>query len=81
MNIVLLVKFIYVTDPNESKYQYLIGKRKNTGCKWLKDVYKNIEVFTPGRKCNVLIFFDDMIAVMISNKKLSPIVTEVLVFL
>ena len=29
----------------------------------------------PGRKCNVLIVFD-MIADMTSNKKLSPIVTE-----
>ena len=39
MNIILFIKFIYyVKDPNESKYQYLINKRKNNGRKQLKDL-------------------------------------------
>ena len=43
----------------------------------MQDVYKNIEDYNPNRKCkNVLILFDDMVANMISNKNLSPIVTE-----
>ena len=36
----------------------------------MQNVYKNIEHYNPDRKCNVLIIFDDMIADMISNKKL-----------
>ena len=35
-----------------------------------------MEQYNPERKCKVLIVFDDMIAVMISNKKLNQIVTE-----
>ena len=42
-------------------------------------VYKNIERYNPGKKCKVLIVFDDLIADMISNKKLSSIVTELIV--
>ena len=41
----------------------------------MQDVYKNIEKCNPGKKRKVLIFFDDMIADMISNKKLNSIVT------
>ena len=42
----------------------------------IKDVYKNIEDYNPGKKRKVLIIFDDMIADMINNKKLNPLVTE-----
>ena len=42
----------------------------------MQDVYKNIEEYNPGRKIDLLIVFDDIIADMISNKKLNPIVTE-----
>ena len=41
----------------------------------MQDVYKNIEKCNRGKKRKVLIFFDDMIADMISNKKLNSIVT------
>ena len=44
----------------------------------MQDVYKNIEEYNPGRKCNLLIVFDDVIADMISNKKLNQIVTDLL---
>ena len=43
----------------------------------IQDVYKNIEDYNPGKKRKTLIVFDDMIADMINNKKLSPVVTEV----
>ena len=36
----------------------------------MKDVYKNIENYNPGKKRKILIVFDDMIADMINNKKL-----------
>ena len=42
----------------------------------MQDVYKNIEDYNPGKKHKVLITFDDMIAGMINNKKLNPIVTD-----
>ena len=32
-------------------------------------VYKNIENYNLGKKCEILIVFDDMIADMINNKK------------
>ena len=45
----------------------------------MQDVYKNIEDYNPGKKLKVLIVFDDMIADMINNKKLNPIVTELFI--
>ena len=45
----------------------------------MQDVYKDIEDYNPGKKRKVLIIFDDMIADMINNKKLNPIVTELFI--
>ena len=42
----------------------------------MDDIYKNIEGYNPNKKGRKLIIFDDMIADMISNKKLNPVVTE-----
>ena len=42
------------------------------------DVYEKLENYNPAKKRRVLIVFDDMIAGMESNKKLSPKVTELL---
>ena len=38
-----------------------------------------IEEYNPGKKCKVLMIFDDMIASMINNKNLNPIVTELFI--
>ena len=83
---------LYVKDPNQSKYQYRMKERKNNSLKNLdeskafieysnnmQDFYKSIEEYNPSRKCNLLIVFDDMIADIISNKTLSPIVTEIFI--
>ena len=83
--------YLYVKDPYEAKYQYLI-KKHETGLKNLKDpkafieysnnmqdVYENIEEYNPDRKYNVLIIFDDMIADMSINNKLNQIVTELFI--
>ena len=80
---------LYVRDPFESKYQLLINGRENVRIKNLKnskafidylqtidDVYENLEVYNPTKERRVLIVFDDMIAVMESNKKLSPKVVK-----
>ena len=45
----------------------------------MQDVYKNIEDYNPGKKPKMLIVFDDMIADMINNKKLNPVVTELFI--
>ena len=41
--------------------------------------YKNIEEYNLGKKCKVLTAFDDMIADMINNKRLNPVVAELLI--
>ena len=45
----------------------------------MQDVYKNIEDYNPIKKRRILIVFDDMIADMIINNKLNPIVTELFI--
>ena len=45
----------------------------------MQDAYKNIEDYNPGKKHKVLTVFDDLIADMIDNKKLNPIVTELFI--
>ena len=45
----------------------------------MQDVYKNIEEYNIGKNCIILIDFDDMIADMINNKNLNPIVTELFI--
>ena len=44
-----------------------------------QDVYKNVEDYNPIKKRKLLIVFDDMIADMISNNNLNPIVTELFI--
>ena len=81
--------YLYVKDLFESKYQLLINGGERVGIKTLKnpkafinysktidDVYENSEDYNPTKKRRVLIVFDDMIADMESNKKLSPTVNE-----
>ena len=83
--------YLYAKDPYEAKYQYLINKRERVGLNHyddpkafrkysndMQDVYKNIDEYNPGTKRKVLIVFNDIIADMINNKKLNPIVTELL---
>ena len=45
----------------------------------MDDIYKNAEDYNPNKKRKILIVFDDMIADMLSNKKLNRIVTELFV--
>ena len=81
--------YLYVKDPFESKYQLLINGREKVRIKTLKnpkafidysqtidEFLKNLEDYNPTKKRRVLIVFHNMIAEMESNKKLSPIVTE-----
>ena len=76
----------------KKKYQYLINKREEVGLDHfndpkafieysndIQDVYKNIKDYNPGKERKILIVFDNMIADMINNKKLNPIVTELFI--
>ena len=81
--------YLYVKDPFESKYQLLINGREKVRIKTLKnpkafidysqtidEFLKNLEDYNPTKKRRVFHMFHNMIAGMESNKKLSPIVTE-----
>ena len=84
--------YLCAKDPYEKKYQYLIQKREKVGLNHfndskafmeysndMQDVYKNIEDYNPIKKRKILIVFDDMMADMINNNKLNPIVTELFI--
>ena len=84
--------YLYPKNQYESKYQYLINKREKVGLDHFddhkafieysndkQDVYKNIEKYNQNKERQALIAFDDMIADMINNKKLNPIVAELLI--
>ena len=45
----------------------------------MDDIYKNIEEYNPNKKQKILTVFNDMIADMLSNQKLNPIVTELFI--
>ena len=84
--------YLYAKNPYEAKYQYLINKHEKVGLDHfkdlkafieysndMKDVYKNIEDYNPGKKRKMLIVFDDMMADMINNKKPNPVVVELFI--
>ena len=84
--------YLYAKDPYEKKYQYLINKREKVGLNHfndpkafveysndMQDVHKNIEDYNPIKKRKIITVFDDMIADMINNNKLNPIVTELFI--
>ena len=83
---------MHTKDPYEAKYQFLIYKRESTGLKHfndpkafmgysngMQDVYKNIDEYNTHKERKILIVSDDMIADMITNKKLNSIVTELFI--
>ena len=74
--------YLYAKDPYKTKYQYLINKNESVGINHfndpkafieysndMRDVYKNIDYYNPGKENKILIVFDDMIAYMDHNKK------------
>ena len=80
--------YLYPKDPCEGKYQFLVNRRESTGLNHFNDskafteypsnmvdISKNIEDYNSNKKRKTLIIFDDMIADMLSNRKLNPIVT------
>ena len=84
--------YLYVKDPYEAKYQFLINKDKGAGLKHcndsqafieysndMVDIYENLEENNLNRKRKILIVFDNMIADVLSNKKRNRVVTKLFV--
>ena len=77
-------KYLY-----EAKYQFSIHKFESVGLmngndlkvfieylNDMQDVSKNIDEYSPGKECKVLVVFNEMIADM---KNVNPVVTELLI--
>ena len=92
INQILIKIYLYAKNPFEAKHQFLINQRENTGLKCfndfkaliehsnnIDDIYKNTEEYNPNQKRKILIIFDDMMADMLSNKKLNPVKTELFI--
>ena len=45
----------------------------------MQDVYKHIKDYNLGKKRKIILVFDDMIADMINNKKLNPVITKLFI--
>ena len=73
---------MYARDLSKPKYQYLIKKIENSGINHLNDlnafmecsntlddVYENINDYNLSRRRKILIFFDNMIADIMKNKR------------
>ena len=84
--------YLYARDLNEPKYKILIKKCENAGIKHLNDpnafiecsntmddVYENIHDYKLNRKRKILIVFEDMIADIITNKKIQFIIKELFI--
>ena len=84
--------YLYTKDPYEAKCQLLINKKKYrfkhlndskafTECSDdMDNIYRNNEECNSGKERKIFIVFNDMMADIISNKKLNPTVT-ILVFI
>ena len=84
--------YLYAKDPYEEKYQYWINKKEGVGINHFNDskafidysndirnVRKNVDDYNPDKKNKILIVFDDKIADMIHNKKLTSVVSELFI--
>ena len=83
--------YLYAKDLSEPMYmyEYLSKNRENAGIKHLNDskvsvecsdtmndIYENINDYNSNRKRKILIFFDDMIADIMTNKKFQSLIKE-----
>ena len=79
--------YLYAKDLRKPKYEFLINNCKNAGIKnyndpnafieysnTMDDVFSNIDDYNQRGKRRILIVFDDMIAVIMTNKKFQAII-------
>ena len=80
---------MYAKYLSESKYEFLIKKRKDAGTKHFSDpnafiacpntMDENIYDYNPNRKRKILIVPDDMIADIMTNEKFQAIIKELFI--
>ena len=83
---------MYGKDSYKAIYELLVNKNESAGLQYLNDskafieysstmdgIHRNIEEYDPHKKQRIIIVFDDMIADMLNNKKLNPVVTELFI--
>ena len=46
----------------------------------MENIYDNFDEYDPNKKCKILIVFDDMIANMVGDTKINPIVTKLFIW-
>ena len=79
--------YLYAKDLSKPKYKFFIKNSKDSGIKYLNDlnpviecsntmddVYEDIDDYNPNRERKKLIMFDDIIADVMSNKKIQAVV-------
>ena len=84
--------YLYAKDLSEPKYQNLIKKSEDAGeknlndrsafieySKTMDDVCNNIDDYNQKRMRKILIVFDDMIADIMTNKRLQAIIKELFI--
>ena len=82
--------YLYAKDLYQAKYQYFVNKQESANLKVLNDskasikysndmdhLYKNIKEYSQKRK--ILIFFNNVIADILSNNNLNPMVTALFI--
>ena len=83
---------LYANDLSEPKYEYLIKKREDTGINQVNnpnaliecsnamdDIYENINDYNLSSRRKILIFFDDMIVDITTNKEFKAISKELFI--
>ena len=84
--------YLYAKDLRKPKYEFLINNCKNAGIKnyndpnafieysnTMDDVFSNIDDYNKRGKKRILIVFDDMIVVIMTNKKFQAIIKELFI--
>ena len=84
--------YLYARDLSEAKYQFLIENRENVGIEHyndpntfiecsdtMDDVYENIDDYNLTRKRKKLLFFDNMISDIITNRRFQAIIKELFI--
>ena len=83
---------LYAKDLGEPKHEFLIKKHEDDGIKHcndadnfiecsntMDDVYEDIDSYNPSGERKILIVFDDMIADIMTNKKIQVIIKELFI--
>ena len=84
--------YLHTKDLSEPKYEFLIKKHEDAGIKHyndadnfiecsntMDDVYEDIDSYNPSGERKILIVFDEMIADIMTNKKVQVIIKELFI--